>query len=69
MSVAKKLPAGPLLSYKNIKKQVYDAASAGYKKWLDETEIPTQRECAASMDFQEGCKAFIEKRKAVFEGK
>jgi enoyl-CoA hydratase/carnithine racemase len=31
--------------------------------------VPTQRECAASMDFQEGCKAFIEKRKAVFEGK
>ena len=43
MKFAKKLAAGPLLSYKNIKKQVYDAAYADYKKWLDETEIPTQR--------------------------
>ncbi len=69
MKFAKKIAAGPLLSYKNIKKQVYDATYSDYKKWLDETEIPTQRECAASMDFQEGCKAFMEKRKAAFEGK
>ncbi len=69
MAFARKLAAGPLLSYKNIKKQIYDANYADYKKWLDETEIPTQRACAASADFQEGCKAFMEKRKAVFEGK
>ena len=67
--LARKLAAGPLLSYKNIKKQIYDAAYSDYKQWLAETEIPTQRECAASMDFQEGCKAFMEKRKAHFEGK
>lgn len=69
MDFARKMVAGPLLSYKNIKKQIYDAMYSDYKKWLDETEVPTQRECAASMDFQEGCKAFMEKRKAVFEGK
>lgn len=69
MDFARKMAAGPLLSYKNIKKQIYDAMYSDYKKWLDETEVPTQRECAASMDFQEGCKAFMEKRKAVFEGK
>ena len=69
MKFAKKLAAGPLISYKNIKKQIYDANYSDYKKWLAETEIPTQRECAASMDFQEGCKAFMEKRKAIFEGK
>lgn len=69
MKFARKLAAGPLISYKNIKKQLYNAVYADYKQWLDETEVPTQRECAASMDFQEGCKAFMEKRKAVFEGK
>ena len=68
MKFAQKIAAGPLISYKNIKKQIYDANFADYKKWLDETEIPTQRECAATMDFQEGCKAFMEKRKAVFKG-
>lgn len=69
MAFAKKIAAGPLLSYKNIKKQIYDAMYVDYKKWLDETEVPTQRECSASMDFQEGCKAFMEKRKTVFQGK
>ena len=69
MKLAHKLAAGPLLSYKNIKKQIYDVSFSDYKKWLDETEIPTQRECAASADFQEGVKAFMEKRKAAFEGK
>lgn len=69
MAFARKIAAGPLLSYKNIKKQIYDAMYVDYKKWLDETEVLTQRECSASMDFQEGCKAFMEKRKAVFEGK
>ena len=69
MKFAQKIAAGPLISYKNIKKQIYDANFADYKKWLDDTEIPTQRECATTMDFQEGCKAFMEKRKAVFKGK
>ena len=69
MNFARRLAAGSLISYKNIKKQIYDACYTDYKKWLDETEVPTQRECSASMDFQEGCKAFMEKRKAKFEGK
>ena len=67
MKLARKLATGPLISYKNIKKQLYSAVYADYKQWLDETEVPTQRECAASLDFQEGCKAFMEKRKAVFQ--
>lgn len=69
MKFAQKIAAGPLISYKNIKKQIYDANFSDYKKWLANTEVPTQRECAATIDFQEGCKAFMKKRKPVFKGK
>ena len=69
MKFARKLAAGPLVSYKNIKKQIYAASYSDYKDWLDHIEVPTQAECSASQDFQEGCKAFMEKRKAAFEGK
>ena len=69
MELAQKLAAGPLVSYKNIKKQIYDASFSDYKKWLDETEVPTQAECSSTMDFQEGVKAFMEKRKAEFTGR
>ncbi|ERT56644.1 enoyl-CoA hydratase/isomerase family protein [Megasphaera vaginalis (ex Srinivasan et al. 2021)] len=69
MKFAAKIAAGPLIAYKNIKKQIYAAVYADYQQWLDETEVPTQRECAASLDFQEDCKAFMEKRQAQFTGK
>lgn len=69
MKFAAKLANGPLISYKNMKKQMYEACYKDYKDYLAECEVGTQRECAASMDFQEGVKAFVEKRKAVFQGK
>lgn len=69
MDLAGKLAAGPLVAYKNIKKQVYDASFSDYKNWLDQTEVAAQAECSATDDFQKGVKAFIEKRKPAFEGK
>ncbi len=69
MKFAAKLAAGPLLSYKNIKRQIYESSFKDYAAYLAECEIPTQRECAASLDFKEGVKAFMEKRKADFQGK
>ncbi|MBR1455910.1 MAG: enoyl-CoA hydratase/isomerase family protein [Oscillospiraceae bacterium] len=66
---AKKLAAGPLVSYKNIKKQIYAASFSDYERFLDGTENPTQHECSNTEDFKEGCAAFMEKRKAAFQGK
>lgn len=68
MKLARKLAAGPLISYQNIKRQIYGACYADYKTWLEQTEVPTQAACSASMDFREGCSAFMEKRKAAFTG-
>lgn len=69
MKFAAKLAAGPLISYRNIKKQIFDAAYSDLEKWLAESEGPTQHECSNTEDFKEGVKAFMEKRKAQFAGK
>ena len=69
MAFAKKIASGPLIAYKNIKKQIYDANFSDYESWMAKTEMVTQREAAGSSDFQEGCKAFMEKRKPNFNGK
>lgn len=67
--LAIKLASGPAVAYKNMKKQVYEAAFSDYKNWLDSVEIPTQRHCALTEDFKEGVKAFMEKRKPSFTGR
>jgi enoyl-CoA hydratase/carnithine racemase len=67
--LAQKFVHGPLVAYKNVKKQMYAAAFADYVHYLDDVENPTQHECSNTKDFVEGCKAFMEKRKAEFQGK
>ena len=69
MKLAKKFVAGPLVSYTNIKKQIYAASFSDYERFLDGTENPTQHECSNTEDFKEGCAAFMEKRKPAFQGK
>lgn len=68
MKLAHKLASGPLVAYKNIKKQVYAANYADYARWIEQVEVPTQCECADTQDFREGVAAFIEKRRAEFQG-
>lgn len=69
MKLAKKLAAGPLVSYCHIKKQIYNACYFDYQQWLAGSEQPSQSACAATEDFKEGCRAFMEKRKPSFTGR
>ena len=67
--LAKKLALGPLIAYKNLKKQIFEVEFKDYEDYLMKVEVKTQNDCVGTEDFKEGVKAFIEKRKANFQGK
>ena len=68
LALAKKLSAGPLLAYGNIKKQVFGAAFRDYEHYLHQVEETTMNACAGTYDYEEGVRAFVEKRRAQFCG-
>ena len=67
-SRAAQLAQGPTVAYRQLKK----AIRGSFENSLDEQlslEAKLQGRCGTTRDFQEGVVAFLEKRKAVFEGR
>ena len=62
------LAQGPTVAYRQLKK----AIRGSFENSLDEQlaiEAKLQGRCGKTRDFQEGGEAFLEKRKAVYEGR
>ena len=66
--LAARLAAGPTRAYAGIKRQLNAWLFARMDDQLD-LEASIQQQSAASGDFQEGVRAFLEKRPAAFEGR
>lgn len=66
-ALADKLANGPTLALRHIKHNIADALD-GAVDGVMLAEAEAQRVAGASVDAQEGGKAFLEKRKAVFKG-
>ena len=65
---AEQLAEGPTVAYRQLKK----AIRGSFENTLDEQlalEAKLQGRCGQTRDFQEGVVAFLEKRKAVYEGR
>ena len=65
---AAQLAAGPTVAYRQLKK----AIRGSFENSLDDQlalEAKLQGRCGQTRDFQEGVVAFLEKRKAVYEGR
>jgi 2-(1,2-epoxy-1,2-dihydrophenyl)acetyl-CoA isomerase len=66
--LAARLAAGPTAAYAGAKRQLNDWLFARMDAQLD-FEAAVQQQAAASGDFREGVQAFLEKRRAAFEGR
>jgi 2-(1,2-epoxy-1,2-dihydrophenyl)acetyl-CoA isomerase len=67
-ALAQRLAAGPTLAYRLIKQSIYASPNNNHEQQLS-LEAQLQREAGHSADFQEGVKAFLEKRPAKFSGR
>ena len=68
LDVARKLAKGPPLAMAEAKKLVYRSLSETLERQLEDEREAIQRS-AATQDFSEGVSAFLEKRKANFQGR
>lgn len=67
-SRAEHLATGPTQAYAQIKRAVRDSWDNGFTGQLN-VEARLQGQCGQTRDFKEGVLAFLEKRKASFEGR
>jgi 2-(1,2-epoxy-1,2-dihydrophenyl)acetyl-CoA isomerase len=66
-SLAKRLAAGPALSLALMKQAMYERLETQLDSMM-EHEVEAQMKCFQSTDFDEGLRAFLEKRKPKFGG-
>lgn len=67
MELARDLAAGPTFALGLIRKLYWDSEEHSYEQQLN-LERQMQRKAGQSRDFQEGVRAFLEKRPAKFTG-
>lgn len=67
-ALARRLAAGPTRAYGNAKQLIYASLENQMERQL-QMEAEGFADCASGADFREGVTAFVEKRKAVFEGR
>src|SRR5262249_42736075 len=66
--LARRLAAGPTRAYGNTKALLQASFNRGLREQMD-AEVVSFAECASNPDFAEGVKAFVERRKATFNGR
>jgi 2-(1,2-epoxy-1,2-dihydrophenyl)acetyl-CoA isomerase len=67
-AIASRIAHGPLTSYRYMKANVNQAATADFKAMLDR-ESETHMRCSMTDDHKEGVRAFMEKREPKFVGR